>query len=270
MSYVMDPVRLGMADKVYSRDRYIAAALAEPKDSIDVMIMGDSEALTLADTSKLEEAGINAYITGQYGQRTGEAYYAFTSLLKNQSPKILILETNMVTLEMGTAQEAYLSLTAGFGNLLPVFKYHDMWKTELGLEHRELSEHYRGFEIREDEQPYTGGEYMFETADKLPMRISASFYLDKIKELCDKKGISLILVTAPSPVNHTYEKHNTIASYAAEKGLPYIDMNLMISELGIDWETDTLDEGDHVNYKGSSKITDYLIKYLKENYGLGD
>ena len=62
MSYVMDPVRLGMADKVYSRDRYIAAALAEPKDSIDVMIMGDSEALTLADTSKLEEAGRYLYL----------------------------------------------------------------------------------------------------------------------------------------------------------------------------------------------------------------
>ena len=38
----------------------------------------------------------------------------------------------------------------------------------------------------------------------------------------------------------------------------------MIDELGIDWQKDTLDGGDHMNFYGSIKLTNYFGKYLNE------
>ena len=38
--------------------------------------------------------------------------------------------------------------------------------------------------------------------------------------------------------------------------------------MGIDWQTDTYDEGLHLNANGAEKFTEYFGKILAENYGL--
>ena len=42
--------------------------------------------------------------------------------------------------------------------------------------------------------------------------------------------------------------------YAKDNSLTYIDMNLMLDELGIDWSLDSLDKGDHLNLSGAYKF----------------
>ena len=42
----------------------------------------------------------------------------------------------------------------------------------------------------------------------------------------------------------------------------YMDLNLNVEELGINWDLDSRDGGDHLNYHGAVKITDYMGKYL--------
>ena len=62
---------------------------------VDVAILGDSESYTLVSTYQLwKEAGIASYIGGQSGQWIGESYFSLKKILKRQSPKVLILETN--------------------------------------------------------------------------------------------------------------------------------------------------------------------------------
>lgn len=46
--------------------------------------------------------------------------------------------------------------------------------------------------------------------------------------------------------------------------------NLYAEELGIDWKSDTLDGGDHLNEAGATKVSKYLGTFLKERYGLTD
>ena len=58
--------------------------------------------------------------------------------------------------------------------------------------------------------------------------------------------------------------------YALGKGVPYVDLNLMAKDLGMNWETDTMDGGDHLNINGAKKVTAYLGAYLKRNYALTD
>ena len=39
-------------------------------------------------------------------------------------------------------------------------------------------------------------------------------------------------------------------------------MNCMGEQIPIDWNTDTLDAGDHMNYYGASKVSDYMADFL--------
>ena len=91
-----------------------------------------------------------------------------------------------------------------------------------------------------------------------------------IRRLCGESGAKLLLVSAPSPVNYNYKKHNTIQAYADRYSIPYIDLNMKTEELGIDWEKDSMDKGDHLNVYGAEKVTGYLGRYLAEHYSLED
>lgn len=92
---ICDPIRLGLQDSVSERERYLLHLLSEPEDMVDVAILGDSESYTVLSTYHLwKDAGIASYIGGQSGQWIGESYFSLKKILKRQSPKVLILETN--------------------------------------------------------------------------------------------------------------------------------------------------------------------------------
>lgn len=92
----------------------------------------------------------------------------------------------------------------------------------------------------------------------------------KIKELVEANGGTLLLVSVPSPDNWTYAKHNAIEKISEEYDLEFLDMNLMQDELNIDWKTETKDGGNHLNFLGAKKVSSYLAKYLSEKYNLPD
>lgn len=94
----------------------------------------------------------------------------------------------------------------------------------------------------------------------------ARSYLERIVKLCEKEGIELVFLTAPSYEKHletmdTYEAaHEYIASVAESFGIEYIDFN-MDQEL----ETDISDfmDPDHLNGVGAKKVTRRLAELVK-------
>ena len=98
-------------------------------------------------------------------------------------------------------------------------------------------------------------------------------YLDMMRELCEEKGCELILIKAPT--NHWkfwwYDEWDVqISDYAEKKGLDYINFIPLCEDIGIDWSTDTYDEGMHLNVYGAEKLTEYFGKTLRDKYGVED
>lgn len=50
------------------------------------------------------------------------------------------------------------------------------------------------------------------------------------------------------------QRHNEVQALADALAVPYLDLNLNTEELGIDWNLDTLDGGDHLNYTVVRKL----------------
>ena len=72
----------------------------------------------------------------------------------------------------------------------------------------------------------------------------------------------MILYSTPSVKNWNYQRHNAVLDFANNKNITYLDLNLEVDKLGIDWDIDSRDAGDHLNYYGAIKITDYMGDYL--------
>ena len=267
-----DPIRLGMQDSVSERERYLLHLLSEPEDMVDVAILGDSESYTVLSTYQLwKDAGIASYIGGQSGQWIGESYFSLKKILKRQSPKVVILETNEFFSrgDASVIRDAAKSAQELARQMFPILKYHRFWKME-PADPKLQTTIFNGFELRAAVVPYTGGAYMHATDEKTPVTFITRYYLEGIKDLCDTHGTKLLLMTAPSPANHTMQRHNAVQALADNLGVPYIDLNLNTEELGIDWNLDTLDGGDHINYNGCRKVTVYLQQYLQAHYTLPD
>ena len=260
-----------VSGSVSGRSRVFASVSAEKKNTIDVLVAGDSESYTSVSPMDLwDRAGIAAYDCGQPGQRIQETYYILKTAFRTQSPKLVLFETNTMFRDPGFLKNVQLSLTEPLAYHFPVIKYHNAWKALFdGPGGPKKS--YKGFEIRDKVVSYEGDEeYMKETKDKAQIPEVVRIYMEKIKRLCEKNGADLLLVSAPSPKNYNYKKHNSLEEYARENELPYVDLNMKFRDIGIDWKMDSYDRGDHLNISGARKVTAYIGEYLADNYDLPD
>ena len=90
-------------------------------------------------------------------------------------------------------------------------------------------------------------------------------------ELCKEKGITLILIKAPSLYPYWYDEWETqVEDYADKNDLLYINFLELTDEVGIDYNTDTYDAGLHMNLSGAEKLSVYLGQLLKDEASLTD
>ncbi len=260
----------GNDDLVASRNKSFSNVQKEAENTLDILVLGDSESFTTVSPIDLwKNYGYPCFICGQSGQKIQESYYILKTALKKQNPKVVLLETNVLyRKEEGTAAlQSSLSEFASYS--FPVLRFHDMWKQLLtGTTCHESN--FKGFMIRTNVEAYEGGSYMQETEEEEPVEGAPLHWFKKIVRLCREKGIQLILYSSPSPVNYNYKKHNGLQKLADQYSLEYLDLNLKLEEIGIDWAVDTLDKGDHLNISGAEKVTKYLGDYLSGKYGLTD
>ncbi|MBO5497727.1 MAG: hypothetical protein J5967_10030 [Oscillospiraceae bacterium] len=93
-------------------------------------------------------------------------------------------------------------------------------------------------------------------------------YLRRIAELCEERGIRLVLTTLPFPANEEEAMTaNGVEALARELGVDYL--NLLGSDI-VDFETDMFDSISHLNWSGALKVSSWLGHWLRDNCALSD
>ena len=260
----------------------------------DVIFLGDCEVYeTFIPAILWEKYGISSYVRGSAQQLIWQSYYILEETLKYETPKAVVF--NVYSLKYGTPQsEAFNRMTfdtmkwssSKFNGIFasmtedesivdyifPLLRYHSRISELDGNDFKywfntpdSVSDSgylmQTGIAAR-PEQPETPRELRdYDFSD-------TSFeYLDKMKNLCENNGIELILVKAPTNSWNYYwydEYEAQIEEYAQKTGLKYYNLIESETEIGIDWNVDTYDEGFHLNVYGAEKTTEYFGKILAE------
>ena len=267
----------------------------QPKDSVDVLLIGNSHSDINIDTAELwNQYGIAAYNLWGGVQPLWNSYHFLVEALKYQRPKVVVLEITAASSDYEYSEEQnQLKNIAGMklsGNKLEAVKVSAPKDSRLNLllglplYHGRFSEvteeDFKNFPWSKGLENYKGsyllygvGSYRFESAEGVTavrdIMDKEKEYLYKIISLCESENLPLLLLKTPA-LERTWEQeiYNKVAEIAETDSLPFINMNLMDAEVGITAEDWSLDR--HMNGSGARKVADYLGKVLAETYGVPD
>lgn len=266
------------------------------KSSHDLVMIGDCELYeNISPATLWESYGITSYIRGSAQQLVWQSYYLLEDTLRYETPYAVVF--NVLSLKYDTPQsEAYNRMTLDgmrwsasklaavkasmteeeklIEYLFPILRYHSRWSelTEDDFRYifkKELVTH-NGYYMRADVKPSGGFPPPMPLAD-YTLGENAMKYLEMMADLCEEKGVELILIKAPIEYPHWYEEWDAqMVDFADERGLKYINFIPLQSVMGLDMTCDTYDAGLHLNVFGAEKFTDYFGKWLKDNLDLPD
>lgn len=246
--------------------------LGEKEDTIDIVVVGDSETYTSIIPMELwKNYGFTSYICGTPAQALPESLRFAYTVTKNQKPKIIILEAdNICKEEPLTAPLAKIAKCS-----FPVVEYHDRWKSLnindfFGKIDYTWTDDMKGYKYEKASCRADSSNYMTYTTEKEEIPKENQVYVKILEKFCEINGIKFIVVSTPSTRNWSYKKHNSIESFTEKEKIEFVDLNLLPNEVQIDWNNDSRDEGDHLNHFGALKVTRYLGKYLHNKNILKD
>lgn len=234
------------------------------RNSLDGVVLGSSLAYMSIDPEVIEkETGEKFYVLGLPEEKMAEAYHLFRLADRRQNLKVVGIECDMLFQERSKAQEIQDVAIEVCAQILPIVKTHDAWKAFFP---HEKSDEIRknGFRIEKNSSesvPADTAGYMEETDKCAPLSDYSRTILTKICKQCRKEGIKVILFSAPSVTDGSMEKHNALSRLADELGVAYIDFNT--EDIGIDWNKDTYDGGEHLNTDGAAKVSSAFAKKLE-------
>ncbi len=266
------------------------------KGNNDIIFIGDCEAYeNISPITIWENYGVPSYIIGSGQQLIWQSYYMLEEVLRYETPKVVVF--NILSMQYDKPQsEPYNRLNidgmrlgvpkikAALASMMPeetlasyifpILRYHSRWQelTNEDFEYlfkRDQKSH-NGFLMRVDVKPvdnipearaltdYQFGDRSYE-------------YLDKMRDLCEKNGVELVLMKAPSLFPYWYpEWEEQIEAYSNDNGLLYLNYLELVEEIGLDFSKDTYDAGLHLNLSGAEKVSVHLGKVLQDEYNLGD
>ena len=242
--------------------------LAEPKNSIDVMVYGNSDVYSGFSPAKLfDDYGYTSYASGSALQTIDVVNDLLRKTLKVQKPKVVILDVDCLYQKM-----KFVDNTNFF---LAPFNYHARWKELEWKDFCSFPDRSKKYDINKG-YVYSDMVYKFENigymgrqdAKPLPVPRKNIRQLKHFIKTCRNNSIELLFIELPSATSWNYSKHNFIKKFAQMKDIKFIDFNVkQNSGFQIDYAKDFRDNGDHLNVTGAEKITEYIGQYLDVKYG---
>lgn len=248
----------------------------EPKNSIDVLILGDSNAYSACSPMYIwNKYGIPTYVAAEGFQNVTGASNLLDEVLTCQKPKLVVFDVNMLWTGKTTLKKVENNLKNMAYKYLPLAQYHNRWKSMDVKEMFEAKDYTyrsasRGQYLSMEVKPFTGQSKMVKTDVVEDIPEVSRVLLDKLISKCNENGIKMMFMETPTAKSWNYARHNAMVKYAKQKKIDFVDMNTLEGKYAIDWCTDTRDGGRHLNCEGAEKVSAYLGKYISEHYSFKD
>lgn len=256
----------------------------EEKNSYNVLYFGSSYSYCTFNPSIIDDEEIHSYNLASPMQTIPMTYYVMRDALKYQNSDIVVVETSYFIHDIPYPELGVLASTVDkmrlsrdkieliINNspwkqwlelLIPISRLHSEPKQIRDFADQKEKDATRGYAAFEGVVPIErpSDEIIYdETIANIPAKNLK--YLNKMIDLANKKGIQLLFVKAPMPIE---DKRilNQVELIAEENDIPYIDYTELYEEIGLDFTTDILD-GNHLNVNGGTKVSTHLKNVLKE------
>ena len=246
--------------------------VAEKENTIDLLVLGDSEAFTSISPMEIwNEYGYTSYVCCSTEQSIPESIILLMKALKKQKPKMVILEAN--TIYKASKREDHLGKLLQY--LIPVVEYHDRWKylnkeDWTGEINYNIVNDFKGYHFTKEVRPAKPGDKMKYTEEVQFIPRTNKIYVKLLKKYCQDNGIYFSIIRTPTTYSWDYKSYNGVKQFTDEEQIEFIDYNIISDKINIDWDHDSKDGGDHLNHYGALKTTKFFAKYLNEKNILTD
>ncbi len=272
----------------------VAKLYKQKKDSIDVVFVGSSHSYKSFIPMELwNEYGITSYNLATSAQSIPCSYYLIKEAIREQHPKVIVLETFGARFNKLYVSEARLHGAVDniqwnstkielYNELLsenmekderleymfPIIRFHSRWSD---ITEKDITGN-KGFlkGARMDFFCYEHKEPVI-IEERMDLYEGTVQYFDKIMELCEEENVELMLCQVVMADGKKYEqtckRSNTLMDYANEHGIYTLNLELLRDELNIDYAKDFSDYS-HVNINGAQKVTSYVGNILTTEFDI--
>ncbi|MBQ7964954.1 MAG: hypothetical protein IJ331_02610 [Ruminococcus sp.] len=296
LTYTSKPGDLRNSSRIYG-------LYAEKKNTLDVVNIGGSATFVYyAPLQAWENHGIVSYDYAAAGVQAELYKHMIEEVLKTQSPELIVIDarafqyrdaendgsqppseftyrTTLDGMRLSMNKIRFINENVGtriedddkLSYYLDLIKYHghgypnkDKMKLMLGI----YKEKYNGFFLEAKNQELTKCE--FNTTDKRPVSEDTEKVLVDLLEYIKQIDCEFLFTVSPYLEKEEHKQtFNYVEGIIKQYGYNFLDANDYIEEMGIDYSTDFYDEK-HVNILGATKYTDFLSRYMIDNYDLPD
>lgn len=280
--------------------KYIPGFYKEPNNTLQAVYIGASNAFCFwAAPLAWEHYGITVYPFASGGQKLEAVKYLLEEARKTQPDALFIVGIAQSNLDPGGMPDArihnladYIPLSANKLALLrelcdereipwkdraeyyvPLIRYHSRWNNLTVNDFKNDFGNFKGGDIHPG---ILGGVVDFsatyrETSRREELSDFQTLYLADLLQYCKDEELNMLFVLTNfvATDESQYARLNTVGDFCRDYGFPVLDMREKNDEIGIDLTKDYYN-ANHVNVHGMIKTTDYLSRYLIENYGFED
>lgn len=269
------------------------------KENFDVLFFGSSHMYTSVYPMQLwNEYGIISYNMGSSSATPTISYYNLLLACEQTKPKMIVLDTYMIAEDYKIRPDKFSNSIHNAFNPYPLSYtkymaikdlcgeeklldnimeflfdfsiYHARWNKldEQDFKSININEYKKGAECKLNvAKPNIMSKFnlvdMFNEEETVNMK-----YLRKVIEYCKKNNIEILVTYNPYPASDKeISASKYIQTICDEYDIKYI--NFLTMDV-VNYDIDCYDKEAHLNVSGARKVTDYLGKYIIENYDIQD
>ena len=280
-----------------NQDGRTTAEYYREKSNIDVLFVGSSTVNSDINPVILwENHGITSFDRANASQTSWISYYMIKDAIDCSNPKMVVLDleffyqnddyveevSNRKSIDgMRLSRDKYQCIKAAKGEeetywdyLFPILRFHTRWK-DLGKDdikylYFKPTVTFNGY-LSSDRVEAAVDDGKAASADAVTLSPRNRMFLEESIKLCRDNGLQLLLIKTPTAKPKWGPAFDSeIRTLADAYGIAYIDLDEHKDEIGLDYQTDTQDGGDHLNDLGAAKVSVYMGNCLQYVYGIED